>query len=71
METIIVHLALGNGSSMEISTYDSKGKLVKRALNPSRSFVDLRSRCESLLISRYVHKLGSLIVIQCVQGADA
>ncbi len=71
METIVIHLMPDNGSNVEVSTYDSKGRLVKRTLNPSRSFIGLRSYCESLLISRYVHSPGGLIVIQCVQGADA
>ncbi len=71
METIVIHLTFDNGSDVEISMYDSKGRLVKRVLSPSRSFIDLRSYCESFLISRYVHRPGGLIVIQCVQGADA
>lgn len=71
METIVIHLMPDNGSNVEISTYDSRGRLVKRVLNPLRSLIDLRSYCESLLISRYVHRPGGLIVIQCVQGADA
>ncbi len=71
MKTIVIHLMPDNGSNVEVSTYDSKGKLVKRTLNPSRSFIGLRGYCESLLISRYIHRPGGLIVIQCVQGAEA
>ena len=69
-ETILIHLVSGNCPSIEISVYDSRGKLKKRSLNSSRLLIDLRSYCESLLISKYAHKLGGLIVVKYERGTD-
>ncbi len=71
MKIVVIHLTTDSDPNVEISAYDSKGRLVKRFSSPSRSSISLRNYCESLLISRYVYRPGGLIVIQCRQGADA
>ncbi len=70
METIVIHLTYSKDLIAEISMYDSKGKLVRRLQGPSRLSMDLQRYCELLLISKYAHKCGGLIVIKCRQGVD-
>lgn len=73
MEAIIIHLTSSDdpiAEITEISVYDSKGKLIRRLQGSLRLSMDLQSYCESLLISKYAHKHGGLIVIECRQGVD-